>query len=350
MKDPISAVDLFCGVGGLSYGLQQAGISVVAGVDVDTRCAYPFEQNIDAPFLEMDVRDLTAAHLKRLWTPDTYRLLAGCAPCQPFSSFRRGANTTSEDNWPLLREFGRLIGETKPHFVTMENVPRLAGTTVFAEFCELLESNGYTVAFRTWFGPRYGLAQSRRRLVLLASRIGPIEIPEGRLPEERFRTVRDVIGRLRPVPDGEADPKDRLHVTRKLSALNAKRIKNSRPGGTWDDWPDELLADCHRRATGASFRSVYSRMEWDKPSPTITTQAHNFGTGRFGHPDQHRALTLREAAMLQGFPKSYKFLHPKKKVELSTLGRLIGNAVPPLLGKIVGEQIQVVANRESVKK
>jgi site-specific DNA-cytosine methylase len=144
----------------------------------------------------------------------------------------------------------------------MENVPRLAGTTVFAEFCELLESNGYTVAFRTWFGPRYGLAQSRRRLVLLASRIGPIEIPEGRLPEERFRTVRDVIGRLRPVPDGEADPKDRLHVTRKLSALNAKRIKNSRPGGTWDDWPDELLADCHRMGqafahdyhSGAQFR------------------------------------------------------------------------------------------------
>ncbi|GAB7515176.1 DNA (cytosine-5-)-methyltransferase [Rhodococcus sp. no. 34] len=339
MQSKITAVDLFCGAGGLSYGLQKAGVSVVAGVDTDSACKYPFERNIDAAFLEEDVRDITAEHLNALWRDSEYRLLAGCAPCQPFSSYRRGANTSSEDNWPLLREFGRLVNDSLPDFVTMENVPRIASSSVFSEFTALLTDLGYSVSFKSCYCPRYGLAQNRRRLVLLASRLGEIEVPEGRFDESNFRTVRDVIGKLAPVEAGVAHPKDSLHVTRKLSDLNLARIQASRPGGTWHDWPYELLAECHKRASGASFRSVYSRMEWDKPSPTVTTQSHNFGTGRFGHPDQDRAITLREAAMLQGFPKKYAFVKPGSRVELSNLGRLIGNAVPPLLGEIIGNQI-----------
>lgn len=221
----------------------------------------------------------------------------------------------------------------------MENVPRLISSPVFSEFTDLLESLGYSVSYKSCYCPRYGLAQNRRRLVLLASRIGEIEVPDGTFDEANFRTVRDVIGKLDPVEAGMAHPRDRLHVTRKLSDLNRARIRASRPGGTWHDWPDELLAECHKKASGASFRSVYSRMEWDKPSPTVTTQAHNFGTGRFGHPDQDRAITLREAAMLQGFPKKYAFVKPGSPVELTNLGRLIGNAVPPLLGQVIGSQI-----------
>src|SRR5262245_54611662 len=123
----LAAIDLFCGVGGLSYGLERAGLPVVAGIDVDGACSYPFEANVGAPFLQMDVRDVTAAHLKRLWPEASHRVLAGCAPCQPFSPYRRGADTSHEEQWPLLREFGRLVESTLPELVTMENVPRIGG-------------------------------------------------------------------------------------------------------------------------------------------------------------------------------------------------------------------------------
>jgi len=153
---------------------------------------------------------------------------------------------------------------------------------------------------------------------------------------ETVRTVRDAIGDLPAVQHGQASLGDPLHSSRTLSDLNLARIKASRPGGSWEDWPADLRAPCHRKASGGSFRSVYARMEWDKPSPTITTQAHNFGTGRFGHPEQDRAITLREAAMLQGFPRTYRFVRPAEKVEFAPLGKLIGNAVPPTLGKAIG--------------
>lgn len=231
VQSKITAVDLFCGAGGLSYGLQKAGVSVIAGVDTDGTCKYPFERNIDAAFLQEDVRDITSDHLAALWAGSDYSLLAGCAPCQPFSSYRRGANTSGEDNWPLLREFGRLVTDSLPDFVTMENVPRLISSPVFSEFTDLLESLGYSVSYKSCYCPRYGLAQNRRRLVLLASRIGEIEVPDGTFDEANFRTVRDVIGKLDPVEAGMAHPRDRLHVTRKLSDLNRARIRASRLAG-----------------------------------------------------------------------------------------------------------------------
>src|SRR5690606_35410329 len=117
------------------------------------------------------------------------------------------------------------------------------------------------------------------------------------------------------------------------------RLRASKPGGSWRDWPEELRAACHRRSTGSTFKSVYARMEWDEPSPTITTQAFNFGTGRFGHPEQDRAKSLREAAILQGFTKKYNFVWKGSEAKFITLGRLIGNAVPPPLGKAIGKKL-----------
>lgn len=336
----IVAVDLFCGAGGLSYGLQEAGVSVAAGVDIDPACAFPFESNIEAPFLEMDVRTLTTEHLRPLWKHADFRLLAGCAPCQPFSPHRRGRDTSSEDQWPLLTEFGRLVKEAEPELVTMENVPRIGGTLVFRDFVALLEDLGYAVDHKSCNGLDFGLAQSRRRLVLLGSRLGSISIPKGRSAGAPPRTVRDEIGGLPKLKSGSSDPKDRLHKTRNLSPLNLKRIRASEPGGTWEQWPEELRSPCHRKKSGATFRNVYARMEWDKPSPTITTLAFNFGTGRFGHPQQDRGLSLREAAMLQGFPGNYRFVPPDGDVRFTSLGRLIGNAVPPPLGRAVGEELQ----------
>lgn len=334
----LSAVDLFCGAGGLSHGLEQAGVPVVAGIDLDPHCRYPFEANISGTFHEVDVAALPADSLAELWEKGTTRVLAGCAPCQPFSSYRRGLDTSKEKEWKLLGHFGRLIRETLPEIVTMENVPRVGSSSVFKRFVGLLKRNGYHVDWRSCYGPHYGLPQERRRLVLLASRLGPITVPaatqKGDAP-----TVRQTIGCLPQIDAGDRDSRDRLHKARRLSDLNVRRIKASTPGGTWEDWPKKLRSPCHNRSTGSTFRNVYARMEWDKPAPTITTLFYNFGTGRFGHPEQDRPISIREAAMLQGFPRKYRFVKPTDPVRFDALGRLIGNAVPPPLGRAVGKAI-----------
>lgn len=335
----ITAIDLFCGAGGLSYGLQRAGVSVVAGIDLDPACAYPFESNIDASFFERDVRELQAGDLQALWGDCETRALVGCAPCRPFSPYRRGVDTSGEKEWPLLSEFGRLALETRPELLTMENVPRIGSSEVFKEFVADLTGAGYHVDWRSCRGTAYGLAQTRRRLVLVASLLGPIEVPRGVAREGNGRTVRGEIGDLPPIGAGEAHPDDRLHKSRRLSDLNLRRIQASTPGGTWESWPVALRASCHRKPSGSTFRNVYARMEWDKPAPTITTLAYNFGTGRFGHPEQDRPISLREAAMLQGFPRGYRFVRPEDPVQFHPLGRLIGNAVPPPLAEAVGEAL-----------
>lgn len=332
----IAAIDLFCGAGGLSLGLQQAGINVVAGFDFDAACRFAYESNIGAEFVHADIAEVTAQQLNDAWGDARVRLLAGCAPCQPFSSHRRGADTSEEKNWSLLQHFGRLVEETLPDHVTMENVVRLMRMPVFAGFVQTLRDNDYEVDYRTVNGPAFGLAQSRRRLILVASRLGVVRVPDA-VESTTGGSVREVIGSLPTLAHGESDPDDAMHRARRLSPINLERMRASVPGGTWRDWPEELLAPCHRRASGASFQAFYGRMEWDKPSPTITTQSFNFGTGRFGHPEQDRSLTLREAAMLQGFPREYAFVADGVEPAMSTVGKLIGNAVPPPFGRAVGK-------------
>lgn len=335
----ISAVDLFCGAGGLSYGLKDAGIDIAAGIDIDPACAYPYRTNVQAPFHERDVRSVTAEELAAMWPARSVRLLAGCAPCQPFSSYRRGVDTSHEAQWSLVDEMRRLVEGTLPEVVTMENVPRIGSTPIFKRFVTSLRAHGYHVDFKSCYCPAYGVPQHRRRMVLVASRLGEIAVPKGSVAPADYMTVRQAISDLDPVKHGESHPTDRLHKSRTLSEINLQRIKRSRPGGTWEDWPDELRAPCHRRSSGATFRNIYARMAWDEPSPTITTLAYNFGAGRFGHPEQDRAMTLREAAILQSFPREYEFVAPGEPVHFTSLGRLIGNAVPPRLAKAVGEAI-----------
>ena len=155
----------------------------------------------------------------------------------------------------------------------------------------------------------------------------------------RTMTVRETIGSLPPIKAGERDPQDELHTASSLSPLNLSRIRVSRPGGTWRDWPEELQASCHRKDTGATYPSVYGRMEWDRPAPTITTQCFGYGNGRFGHPEQDRAISLREAAMLQTFPESYAFAPPGAPIKFNKMGRLIGNAVPVRLGEVIARSL-----------
>lgn len=348
----VVAVDVFCGAGGLTYGLQKSGIRVMAGFDCAEECRYAYSRNNQAEYVRQDVRDITATQLKRFWRTDKglekVTLLAGCAPCQTFSSYNRKADC-SDPRWNLLIELLRLIKETEPDLVAMENVPGLANKDVFQVFVKGLENAGYeNFSWKIVRCEEYGLPQHRKRLVFLASRLGPIEI----LSPEQFgstpRTVRDAIGLLPKVVAGSADDNDRLHRTFSLSELNLKRIRASRPGGTWRDWPEEIRFACHRKASGATYKSVCGRMQWDQPSPTMTTQFINYGTGRFGHPEQDRALTLREGALLQSFPADYEFVAPGEELKISNVARMIGNAVPPIIGTLIGKSI--FAHLKSVQR
>lgn len=332
----IKAVDLFCGVGGLTNGLVRGGVNVVAGIDLDGACRYPYvTNNSPASFLEQDVRNLTGTAVSKLLDDAQFKLLAGCAPCQPFSTYSRsGRKHSVNSDWELVASFGRLVREVRPHFVTMENVPQLERHPVFQEFLNALEE--YHVVWNILDCSSIGIPQTRKRLVLLASRLGSDGLS---LPPQNgsAATVRNTILYLPSLKAGEADKYDPLHVACKLSKLNLKRIKASRQGGTWRDWKPSLRAACHRKSTGDTFPSVYGRMEWDKPAPTITTQCFGYGNGRFGHPEQHRAITLREAAMLQTFPRNYVFVKKGERAKFSSLGRLIGNAVPVRLGEVIAE-------------
>ena len=181
------------------------------------------------------------------------------------------------------------------------------------------------------------MPQKRRRLVLLASKLGEIElIPPSK--NQIYRTVETAIKDLPKLKNGQQDKADPLHRCAKLTNINLERIKQSTPGGTWQEWDKELLPDCYKKSTGKSYSAVYGRMKWDSPSPTMTTQFYIYGTGRFGHPTQNRALSLREGALLQTFPKDYKFVE-SSEYSLKVIGRHIGNAVPVDLGKIIGESI-----------
>ena len=210
---------------------------------------------------------------------------------------------------------------------------------MYHDFVNELEELGYHVWASPVFCPEYGMPQMRKRHVLLASRLGNIELVKPTHNSEGFRTVKDVIGKLPAIEAGEQHPKDRLHMSASLSPINLQRIQHSKPGGTWRDWPEDLVAKCHRKNSGKSYSGVYARMQWDEPSPTMTTQCFGYGNGRFGHPEQNRAISLREAAMLQTFPKSYKFIPNKEKISIGKIGKMIGNAVPVRLGKVIGKSI-----------
>jgi DNA (cytosine-5)-methyltransferase 1 len=336
----VSAVDLFCGAGGLTCGLIGARINVVAGVDIDPACKYPYERNNGAKFIEKDLARLTGKALRQLYPTGHTRVLVGCAPCQPFSKYTQGLDPKADDQWELLRSFGRLVKMSRPDVVSMENVPELRRHSIFDQFVELLKKLEYHVSIFEVFCPHYGIAQDRTRLVLFASKFGEIKIIKPTHAADCVLSVRSVIGRLPAIASGETHKDDPLHRSSRLSPLNLRRIRASTPGGTWRDWPRSLVAACHRKKTGKTYPGVYGRMQWDVPSPTITTQFFGFGNGRFGHPDQDRGISLREGAILQSFPAKYKFVKRGDDYYFKTLGRLIGNAVPVRLGKVVGRTIQ----------
>ncbi len=341
-----AVIDLFCGVGGLTHGFFQEKFKIAAGIDFDKSCEYAFETNNDAPFKFRDITKLLAEELEGFYPKGMKKILVGCAPCQPFSVYNHKNNNNPErqdkdKKWSLLYSFIDLIEKIKPEIVSMENVPQLKNFNngkIFNDFVLQLESIGYVVTHKIVNAQNFGVPQRRKRLVLLASLNGKISLINSKI--EKCKTVRDAISDLPPVEDGIAAPSDPLHIARKLTDLNKRRIQATKEGGSWRDWDESLILDCHKKESGKSFGSVYGRMKWDDVSPTMTTYCNGLGNGRFGHPEQDRAITLREAAIFQDFPKDYKFIDPNRPFSPQMLARQIGNAVPVGLGRAIAQSIK----------
>jgi DNA (cytosine-5)-methyltransferase 1 len=344
-KKDIAVIDLFCGIGGLTHGFVLENLPVIAGIDIDESCRFAFESNNNSKFIAKSICDTTGEEIKKLFGKAKTKILIGCAPCQPFSSYTfKDPDKKDSEKWRLLYDFQRLIKEAKPDIVSMENVSQLINfkkAPVFEDFVSSLKTDGYSVHYEIVNCQEYGIPQRRKRLVLLASRLGPITLIPKTHNQENYVSVKDAIGDLPFIEDGEYHPTDRLHLARKLSETNKIRIRNTPYGGGWNDWPENLKLECHKKDSGKSYSSVYGRMKWDEPAPTITTQCIGFGNGRFGHPEQHRGISLREAAILQSFPRSYKFSHDNKEIAIVNVATQIGNAVPVKLGEIIAKSIKV---------
>lgn len=354
---PAVAVDLFCGVGGLTHGFAQEGFPVVAGFDVDESCRYAYEKNnVGTKFLLQDVTELSSETVKELYPAGKTRVLMGCAPCQPYSLYTQKKKPKSkadesleeapekaqleESDYDSLRYFATLVEGVRPEVVSMENVPQLTKHQVYSDFVRTLTRLRYHVWTKVVHCRDYGVPQKRKRLVLLASSIAPISLIEPTHQPEQYLTVRDVIGGLPTIEAGGCDSDDPLHRACGLIPLNKRRIEVTPAGGGWKDWPEDLRLTCHKKKTGKSYGGVYGRIAWDGQAPTMTTQCCGLGNGRFGHPQQHRAISLREAAIFQSFPETYEFFPKDGFSSIGEIERHIGNAVPVKLGQAIARSIK----------
>ena len=334
------ALDFFCGAGGLTRGLLDAGVEVVAGYDSDERCREAYERNNRVPFHGDRIDDLepSSATLTEYTGGTDDLLFAACAPCQPFSKILQNGATTHDPT--LLSAFGRLVAAVRPAYVLVENVPgigRGVGRETLARFRQMLDGCGYGWVDCILDAKHFGVPQNRRRFVLLATRSGRTPA----LPErthgrggKKLRTVRDAIRDFPPIEAGESCPLVPNHQAARVSDRNLKRLRATpHDGGDRRSWPEHLWLDCHRK-DNSGHSDVYGRMAWDRPAPALTGRCHSISNGRYGHPEQDRAISLREAAAIQTFPDRYEFFGYSKAI-----ARQIGNAVPVLLARRLGEQI-----------
>ncbi|GAB9241393.1 DNA cytosine methyltransferase [Bradyrhizobium diazoefficiens] len=339
MTDTLKVFDFFSGAGGTSQGLVDAGMEVVFGLDFDRDSSKTFMQNIrPRMFVEDDIQRLSVEFLKPLFEGLTGPIVfSGCAPCQPFSKQNRSSRA-GDPRRNLLGEFARFVERWKPDFVVVENVPGLqrvrAPNGPLERFKRTLTRAGYSHVVDVLPALWFGVPQVRERLILIASKRGIPTLPtpthgEGLLP---FVSVSDAIGELPPLAAGEVDPDDSDHQAAHLSPINLDRIRATPAGAGRESWPKKLWLDCHRDHRGHS--DVYGRLSWDRPAASLTTRCISLSNGRFGHPEQHRAISAREAACLQTFPKTYRFFG-----SLESRARQIGNAVPPKMAQAIGHSI-----------
>jgi DNA (cytosine-5)-methyltransferase 1 len=338
----IDVVDFFSGCGGTSAGLRQAGMTIVAGLDKDRYAAATFHQNFpDATFIEHDIRSVDTDILAEILPPNRNRpvMFSACAPCQPFSKQNR-QKETDDERASLLDELERFIRRYLPDYIFLENVPGIqrieSNTGPLKRFRELLIELGYFAKGDVLNFLNYGVPQKRMRFVLLAARNESISLPaptHGKRDDlEGYSTVWDWIGDLPPIEAGCSNAEVLNHCATHLNPVNLTRIRHTPEGGDRRNWPDHLILDCHQSHKGHT--DVYGRLRRSAPASSLTTRCISFSNGRFGHPNQDRALSVREAACLQTFPLSFEFLGT-----MNSMAMQIGNAVPVLLARLIGEHV-----------
>ena len=324
MDNELHAIDLFSGCGGLSLGLIGAGFAVAAAVEIDRKAQQTYRLNHpNVRLYAEDIRKLDPAQMLRDvgLKVGELDLLAGCPPCQGFSRLRTKNKMTSvsDDRNDLIEDFLRFIEVMKPKTVMLENVPALAKDARFLGMRGKLQTLGYETVVHVLDAADYSVPQRRKRLIMLASRV---HVPAVAEKAKKRVTVRQALKGM--VEPGQG--RDKLHG---LGENRSQKVRDlialiPKDGGSRSDLPTEYQLDCHKRSDG--FNDVYGRLSWNDVSPTITSGCHNPSKGRFLHPGQDRTISLREAAVLQGFPRSYKFdvAHGKESIAL-----MIGNALPP---------------------
>jgi DNA (cytosine-5)-methyltransferase 1 len=345
MVSKLKAVDFFCSGGGMSYGMTQAGIKVLAGIDFDISCKETYEANIHgAEFIHADVSNLKEKELEYrlgLKKNDNDLILIGCSPCQFWSIINTDKEKSAKSK-DLLKEFRRFVEFFNPGYVVVENVPgvlRKKYESGLEEFIKWLENNNYKVYFDVHEVSEYSVPQHRKRFTLIANRVTDKQLHPIKIKDKKL-TVRDVLGEHNGIPRidaGEQHAQLSLHRAAGLKEINLRRLSATlKDGGTRLSYADneELAPDCHKNDK-INFKDTYGRMWWDKPSPTITTKFFSISNGRFAHPDENRAISLLEGAILQSFPKDYKF----KTNSLEKTARMIGNAVPPKYATAIGKAI-----------
>lgn len=335
------AIDFFCGGGGITRGLLNAGIDVVAGIDICSEYSKTYVENNHNRFIAKSITDISREDIIEL-LPDIIEandvLFAGCAPCQPFSKQRNSREEHRDRS--LLIEFGKIVKEYHPAYVLVENVPGIQGKgkDVLDCFLKILDECKYHKEYRILNAKNYGVPQNRRRMVLIASRITEVVFPQithDGSAEHPFRTVSDAIRHFPKLNAGEQDELIPNHRATKLSETNLTRIRaTAHNGGSRIGWPENLVLECHK-VKGAGHTDVYGRMAWDSVSPTLTSKCCSLSNGRFGHPDQDRAISFREAAALQSFPDDYIFWGNSDAI----IGRQIGNAVPVQFAESIGKAL-----------
>lgn len=334
INKPIS-IDLFSGCGGLSLGMEEAGFDVQFAIENNKHAIKVFEANHkNCEVIPCDITEISVNEIKKKLNGDTLHLLAGCPPCQGFSTIRKLNKKKSkrDDRNSLIEDYLRFVEGLKPLTIMMENVPGLQDYHKFSrKLMPRLRKLGYNPHYRVVNVKKYGVPQSRKRLVLVGSILGDLKIAKG---TEKKVTVRQVIGNL-PIPSEALDPMQKIVANHSERIM--ERIKATpKDGGSWKDLPEEYWLECHKES-GVGFKDVYGRLRWDDHSTTITGGCLNPSKGRFLHPEQDRVITPREASLLQTFPKNYKF---SAKLPKYALAAMIGNALPPKFSYVQSANIK----------
>lgn len=339
MNEKLQAIDLFSGCGGLSVGLESAGIKVSYAVELNPKIANSYEENHrNTTMINKNIREISDEEFKKIGK--NINIVAGCPPCQGFTKINRNnaKSKFNDDRNTLIMDYYRAIKIILPDFILMENVPEIVKFDKFHYVINELKKVGYSISYQIINVNNFGVPQNRRRLILVGSRIREVQLPTFKISKKM--TVKDAIGNTNNTLSSKEDPLQNIysHHTDRILKIIKMIPKN---GGSRTDLPKKYWLACHKKKN-VGFRDVYGRMSWDKPSPTITGGCLSPSKGRFLHPSEDRSISIREALLLQGFPKNYK-LNPKYSKAL--LAQMVGNAIPPQVAKAQGEYIKSILQK-----